>query len=54
MWRKNDHKFTELEIKVDDKNLCVNCGHYGRVQSHTKNGCAQCKMSRGCDSSIWK
>lgn len=54
MWRKNDRKFTELEIKVDDKKLCVNCGHYGRVQSHTKTGCAQCRMSHGCDASIWK
>lgn len=54
MWRKNDNKFTELELKVDDKKLCVNCGHYGRVQSHTKSGCAQCKMSHGCDASIWK
>lgn len=54
MWRKNDNKFTELELKVDDKSLCVNCGHYGRVQSHTKSGCAQCRMSIGCDSSIWK
>lgn len=41
-------------MKVDDKRLCVNCGHFGRVQSHAKSGCAQCKMSRGCDLSIWK
>lgn len=53
-WRKNDDKFTELELRVDDKRLCVNCGHNGRVQSHAKGGCGQCKMNAGCDSSIWK
>lgn len=53
-WRKQDNRFSELEVKVDDKRLCVNCGHNGRVQGHAKSGCGQCKMSTGCDSSIWK
>lgn len=53
-WRTNDNKFTALEIKVDDKTFCVNCGHNGRIQQHTKNGCGDCRQLRGCDSSLWK
>lgn len=53
-WRSNDSKYTALEIKVDDKTICVNCGHYGRVQKHVKSGCGQCRMNVGCDASLWK
>lgn len=53
-WRTNNDKYTSLELKVDDKMICVNCGHNGRVQNHAKSGCGQCKSSTGCDASRWK
>lgn len=53
-WRSIDEKYTSLEIKVDDKSYCVNCGHLGRAQNHSKNGCKECRMNRGCDASVWK
>lgn len=53
-WRDNDTKYTSLEMRVEDKNVCSNCGHMGKLLSHTKSGCPVCKMSKGCDSSLWK
>ena len=53
-WRTNNTKYTEIEIRVDDKNICVNCGHPGRVQTHGKSGCNICRFPTGCDSSLWK
>lgn len=53
-WRSISHKYTALELKVDDKSVCVNCGHLGRVQHHAKNGCSECREHRGCDASRWK
>lgn len=53
-WRENIDKYTALEMKVDDKMICVNCGHNGRVQKHAKSGCGQCRSSAGCDASLWK
>lgn len=54
VWRdKNDH-YNELEMRVYNKNICVNCGHLGKLQNHTKNGCATCRLHRGCDHSLWK
>nr|XP_036220026.1 flap endonuclease GEN isoform X2 [Bactrocera oleae] len=53
-WRQDDNKYTALEMRVDDKMICSNCGHMGRTQSHTKNGCGICQTHRGCDESLWK
>lgn len=53
-WRLHNLNYTELEIKVDSKNLCVNCGHFGRVKEHAKNGCTQCRQHQGCDETLWK
>ncbi|XP_067644435.1 flap endonuclease GEN [Eurosta solidaginis] len=53
-WRSEDSKYTALEMRVDDKTICSNCGHMGRTQSHTKSGCGVCRTSRGCDESLWK
>ncbi|XP_039967282.1 flap endonuclease GEN isoform X1 [Bactrocera tryoni] len=53
-WRQEDNKYTALEMRVDDKLICSNCGHMGRTQSHTKNGCGICHTNRGCDESLWK
>lgn len=53
-WRYEDAKYTALEMKVDDKTVCTNCGHLGRTQSHAKSGCGVCRTHRGCDESLWK
>ncbi|XP_011180536.1 flap endonuclease GEN [Zeugodacus cucurbitae] len=53
-WRQEDSKYTALEMRVDDKLICNNCGHMGRTQSHTKSGCGICRTNRGCDESLWK
>ncbi|XP_017471865.1 PREDICTED: flap endonuclease GEN [Rhagoletis zephyria] len=53
-WRNEDSKYSALEMRVDDKMVCSNCGHMGRTQSHTKSGCGICRTSRGCDESLWK
>ncbi|XP_061392521.1 flap endonuclease GEN [Musca vetustissima] len=53
-WRYEDAKYSALEMRVDDKSICTNCGHLGRTQSHTKSGCGVCRTNRGCDESLWK
>lgn len=53
-WRDNESKYSALEMRVDDKGICSNCGHLGRTQSHTKSGCCVCRMSKGCNSDLWK
>ncbi|XP_017862030.1 PREDICTED: flap endonuclease GEN [Drosophila arizonae] len=53
-WRAETDKYNALELRVDDKSICSNCGHIGRTQSHTKSGCGVCRTHRGCDESLWK
>ncbi|XP_068142867.1 flap endonuclease GEN [Drosophila tropicalis] len=53
-WRNETSTYNALEIRVDDKSICSNCGHLGRTQSHTKSGCSVCRTNRGCDESLWK
>uniref|UniRef100_A0A1I8PG70 Flap endonuclease GEN n=1 Tax=Stomoxys calcitrans TaxID=35570 RepID=A0A1I8PG70_STOCA len=53
-WRQEDAKYTALEMRVDDKTICTNCGHLGRTQSHTKNGCGVCRTNRGCNEQLWR
>lgn len=53
-WRYEDSKYSALEMKVDDKSICANCGHMGRTQSHSKSGCGICRTNRGCNESLWK
>lgn len=48
-WRANKALFEELERKVADKNVCTSCGHPGKLQGHTRNGCGSCGTSKGCD-----
>ena len=49
-----DSAYTALEMKVDNKNICTNCGHLGKTITHTKSGCSTCKSHQGCDESLWK
>ncbi|XP_050089227.1 flap endonuclease GEN [Anopheles aquasalis] len=53
-WRNTAHRLTELEVKVDDKNVCPDCGHNGKLMQHRKAGCLDCHRSIGCDESRWK
>ncbi|XP_062136830.1 flap endonuclease GEN [Drosophila sulfurigaster albostrigata] len=53
-WRSEQDSYHALELRVDDKTICSNCGHIGRTQSHTKNGCSVCRTHQGCDESLWK
>lgn len=53
-WRKNNNNYTELELRVGNKSLCVNCGHSGTAQNHGSKGCKSCRTSVGCDESLWK
>ncbi|KAH8270024.1 hypothetical protein KR018_002595 [Drosophila ironensis] len=53
-WRQETNKYNALEMRVDDKSVCSNCGHLGKTQSHTKSGCSVCRTHRGCDESLWK
>ncbi|XP_017129468.1 flap endonuclease GEN [Drosophila elegans] len=53
-WRNETNKYNALEIRVDDKSICSNCGHIGKTQSHTKSGCSVCRTNKGCDESLWK
>ncbi|ALC43084.1 Gen [Drosophila busckii] len=53
-WRLETAKYNALEMRVDDKSVCSNCGHLGRTASHTKSGCSVCRTHRGCDESLWK
>ncbi|KAH8402852.1 hypothetical protein KR222_002931 [Zaprionus bogoriensis] len=53
-WRYETEKYSSLELRVDDKNICTNCGHIGRTQSHSKNGCSVCRTHRGCNAELWK
>uniref|UniRef100_A0A1B0CN71 Putative flap endonuclease gen n=1 Tax=Lutzomyia longipalpis TaxID=7200 RepID=A0A1B0CN71_LUTLO len=54
MWRQQEDKFSNLEAMVEDKNVCVNCGHPGKLQSHTRKGCSACSTTTGCDSTLWR
>lgn len=53
-WRINESKYSALELRVDDKGICTNCGHLGRTVVHTKSGCSVCRMSKGCNADLWK
>lgn len=53
-WRASLDRVTELELKVDDKNVCADCGHYGKMFVHRRAGCQDCRTKSGCDDSRWK
>lgn len=53
-WRSEVDTYNALELRVDDKTICNNCGHIGRTQSHSKSGCTVCGTYQGCNESIWK
>ncbi|XP_055642115.1 flap endonuclease GEN-like [Toxorhynchites rutilus septentrionalis] len=53
-WRKTADRLTDLEVKVEDKNTCSDCGHHGKSIAHRRSGCQDCRTKSGCDESRWK
>ncbi|KAJ8953872.1 hypothetical protein NQ314_007188 [Rhamnusium bicolor] len=53
-WRSKQDVYEKFENQLNNKNICTSCGHQGRIQSHTKNGCNSCGTSKGCDSLKYK
>ncbi|XP_058454849.1 flap endonuclease GEN [Malaya genurostris] len=53
-WRNTANSLTESEIRVDDKNVCTDCGHNGKTAVHRRMGCQDCGTKNGCDESRWK
>nr|XP_022904631.1 flap endonuclease GEN isoform X1 [Onthophagus taurus] len=53
-WREKDAYYKILEENVNDKTICTNCGHLGRLQSHNKKGCKDCDKTNGCVDTNYK
>ncbi|CAH1129595.1 unnamed protein product [Ceutorhynchus assimilis] len=53
-WRENINMFENYEKQLNDKNICTSCGHNGKIQYHTRNGCSSCKTTKGCDPFKYK
>lgn len=52
-WRYEISKFDRLERKINDPSTCNDCGHMGKLASHTRKGCATCRTTQGCNP-VWK
>lgn len=52
-WRYQISKYESLERKINDSTTCNDCGHLGKLASHTKKGCAICGTTRACNP-IWR
>ncbi|XP_058802865.1 flap endonuclease GEN [Phymastichus coffea] len=50
-WRTNSSKYRKMEIELSNPNICTNCGHSGKMRSHTRIGCADCGTSVKCSDS---
>ncbi|XP_014488944.1 PREDICTED: flap endonuclease GEN isoform X2 [Dinoponera quadriceps] len=46
-WR-TDTKLDKVESNLLNSDLCTSCGHKGKLQKHTKSGCADCGTIRKC------
>ncbi|VEN57561.1 unnamed protein product [Callosobruchus maculatus] len=53
-WKIKSDFYKELEEKLANKNICSSCGHLGKIQMHTKNGCHPCGTKTGCDPFKYK
>ncbi|TGZ46517.1 flap endonuclease GEN [Temnothorax longispinosus] len=47
-WR-TDRSLGRAESNLLNPNLCTSCGHPGKLQKHTKSGCADCGTIRKCN-----
>ncbi|KAJ8916059.1 hypothetical protein NQ315_010927 [Exocentrus adspersus] len=53
-WRLKPDVYEKLENEIADKDICTSCGHSGKVQAHTRNGCKVCGTAKSCDSGRFK
>ncbi|CAH1953569.1 unnamed protein product [Acanthoscelides obtectus] len=53
-WRSKTEFYKDHEEKMAIKNICTSCGHQGKIQFHTKNGCHDCGTKTGCDPFKYK
>ncbi|KYM99090.1 PREDICTED: flap endonuclease GEN [Cyphomyrmex costatus] len=47
-WR-TDTSLNKAEFDLLNPSLCTSCGHSGKLQKHTKSGCADCGTIRKCN-----
>ncbi|KAG5307484.1 GEN endonuclease, partial [Acromyrmex insinuator] len=47
-WR-TDTRLNKAECDLLNPSLCTSCGHPGKLQKHTKSGCADCGTVRKCN-----
>lgn len=47
-WR-TDTKLDKIELNLLNPDLCISCGHKGKLQKHTKSGCAECGTIIKCN-----
>ncbi|KYQ48335.1 Flap endonuclease GEN [Trachymyrmex zeteki] len=47
-WR-TDTSLNKAEFDLSNLNLCISCGHPGKLQKHTKSGCVDCGTIRKCN-----
>ncbi|XP_012062701.1 PREDICTED: flap endonuclease GEN [Atta cephalotes] len=47
-WR-TDTRLNKTECDLLNPSLCTSCGHPGKLQKHTKSGCADCGTVRKCN-----
>ncbi|KAF2896567.1 hypothetical protein ILUMI_09617 [Ignelater luminosus] len=53
-WKTDNKLYDDFYKQLNNKNLCTACGHPGKIHTHTKSGCKDCKLTKGCDSSKFK
>ncbi|CAB0032840.1 unnamed protein product [Trichogramma brassicae] len=50
-WKTNSTKYQKMEAELSNPEICTNCGHKGKVRSHTKFGCEDCGTTTKCNDS---
>ena len=40
-----------MEAELSNPDICTNCGHPGKIKSHTRVGCVDCGTSVKCSDS---
>lgn len=37
-WKTKIDLYEEYDARISDKDTCKSCGHFGKIQNHSKNG----------------